>query len=304
MVDDASRFGSVVAECLKTSTEALNETRKFAEALSKDKNRDGISLLEVKNRDMIGYLTELSYLMSVMSAGESIQDETSIFRSVKLRTILERMRPVEAKMKSQVDKLLSTGNAAAAKAMKPRPDMMEVEDGEDEQDSDSDDGDEEEAKPKKYVPPKVMAMHFDEGEDAKEQRAIERAKRRALQSSLIQDLREQYSDAPQEVRDEFAPRRSRVDEEKRQFEEDYFIRLQMTKKEKHEEKMRNRQNMLDNLLSFGDYMATERVGNSEGQSGKRKGGPMRGRDSKRFKSSKGGKGGSKGRKKAKGKKRI
>ncbi|TKR92836.1 hypothetical protein L596_007406 [Steinernema carpocapsae] len=289
---DESKFAQVVSECLKTSNEALAETLNFAEALKADKNRDGISLLEVKNRDMLSYLTELSYLMGVMSTGESIQDDPSVFRSVKLRTVIERMRPIEVKMKAQIEKLISDGAAAAQKSMKPRPDMMDVEDDEEEAEGS---GSEDEGKNKKYVPPKVMAMRFDEDEDAKKQRAIERAQRRAMQSSLIQDLREQYSEAPREERDEFGPRRTKLDEEKRQYEEDYFIRLQMTKKERHEEKMRNRQNMLDNLLSFGDYMAADRVGQEGGgdgdrKGGKRKGGPMKGgKDSKRFNKSKGGK---------------
>lgn len=38
-----------------------------------------------------------------------------------------------------------------------------------------------------------------ENEDAAEERVMERARRRALQSSLISDLRAQYSEAPEEV---------------------------------------------------------------------------------------------------------
>lgn len=44
---------------------------------------------------------------------------------------------------------------------------------------------------------------FTEDEEEVEERKLERARRRALQSSLIQDLRAQYSEAPEEFRVSF-----------------------------------------------------------------------------------------------------
>ncbi|KAK6010823.1 hypothetical protein OSTOST_24109 [Ostertagia ostertagi] len=106
---------------------------------------------------MVSYMAELSLLMSHMSCGKSIKDHPAVFRASKHRTILERIRPIEQKMRSQIDKLVQSLDNGEAKApLRARPDQMEFDDDNDE--SDEDQGNEEDnKKPKKYVPPKMMA---------------------------------------------------------------------------------------------------------------------------------------------------
>ncbi|VDO72833.1 unnamed protein product, partial [Onchocerca flexuosa] len=99
-------YASVVADCAKTSTELLNVAKKFYIQLQKEEERDGISLYEVKNRDLLAYTRDLIYLMYQMSNGNSIQGDPAIERLVYLRTILERIRPIEHRMKSYVEKLI------------------------------------------------------------------------------------------------------------------------------------------------------------------------------------------------------
>lgn len=47
----------------------------------------GISLFEVKNRDLLAYTRDLAYLMYQMSFGNSIQADPAIERLVYLRTV-------------------------------------------------------------------------------------------------------------------------------------------------------------------------------------------------------------------------
>lgn len=102
---------------------------------------------------------------------------------------------------------------------------------------------------KKYVPPRLVPVHYgmncgcclltmncvsllcsgitladfyriDETEAEREKKRLERAKRRALSSSVIRELKEQYSDAPEEIRDARHPhvtRQSQEDQHRSEF---------------------------------------------------------------------------------------
>ena len=285
-MDDNQRYSQIISECLKASSEALNEIKKFKE-FSKEtipKTEDGISFFDVKNHEMLAYLTNLSYLMAKMSVGESIENDASVNRLIKARVVLEKMKPIEGKLRPQVDRLIGAKSAKTGESsLRARPDQFIVSDKEDD-DTENEDAEE---KPKKYVPPKIHALQYDGDAQEKEARNLERAKRRAVQSSLIRDLRAQYSEAPEEVFDEFRAKESKTEKERRQYEEANFVRLQLTKKEQAQEKRRQNMSDLDTLLNFGDYMA-----DGERKKGvKRKrpnfsgGGSGKGKGAKRFKKS-------------------
>ncbi|KAK6012934.1 RNA polymerase III subunit RPC82, partial [Ostertagia ostertagi] len=174
-------------------------------------------------------------------------------------------------MRSQIDKLVQSLDNGEAKApLRARPDQMEFDDDNDE--SDEDQGNEEDnKKPKKYVPPKMMAVRYEEDEDGHETKAMEKAKRRALQSSLVQELRQQYSDAPEEFREK-SQRRFDADREREKYEEDHFVRLRMSKAEKKREQRLNRDNAMDDLFNFGNYMMRDESGEALSTNKKRKGG--------------------------------
>ncbi|VDM85298.1 unnamed protein product [Strongylus vulgaris] len=103
----------------------------------------------------------------------------------------------------------------------------------------------------------MVAVRYEEGENEKEIKAMERAKRRALQSSL--ELRQQYSDAPEEFREK-SRRKFEADKERERYEEDNFVRLRMSKAEKKRERLMNRDNAIDDLFNFGNYMMRDESG--------------------------------------------
>ncbi|PIO69652.1 hypothetical protein TELCIR_08517 [Teladorsagia circumcincta] len=174
-------------------------------------------------------------------------------------------------MRSQIDKLVQSLDNGEAKApLRARPDQMEFDDDNDESDEDQD-NEEVNKKPKKYVPPKMMAVRYDEEEDGRETKAMEKAKKRALQSSLVQELRQQYSDAPEEFREK-SQRKFDADREREKYEEDHFVRLRMSKAEKKREQRLNRDNAMDDLFNFGNYMMRDESGEALSTNKKRKGG--------------------------------
>ena len=66
--------------------------------------QDGLSCLDLKNLLMVDYMTNLTYLMLRKSFGKRIEGDPSIERMVENRTVLEKLRPIEKKLKYQVRK--------------------------------------------------------------------------------------------------------------------------------------------------------------------------------------------------------
>lgn len=144
-----------------------------------------------------------------LSSGKQIENDPAIDRLIEIRTVLEKIRPIDYKLRYQIDKLVKTAitgtsSASDPNSFKPNPSNLISKLGEEaaanDDESDSDDSDDEpkaatSSSQKKrsskessgggsgvYVPPKLSAVHYDEG-DSKAERSrkqLERAKKRAL----------------------------------------------------------------------------------------------------------------------------
>ncbi|GMR53066.1 hypothetical protein PMAYCL1PPCAC_23261, partial [Pristionchus mayeri] len=280
---DQQRFSDVAAEAAKTSREALECAQEMVKRLATMKQREGISLLEVKGRDMLAYVRDMALLMADMSLGESIEGADEVARLVKHRTVLEKVRGLEKKMQTQIDKLTAAGGGGKKEQLRAKPEEMELDS--DAGDEDEEEGEEEGTKVKKYVPPKVMAVHYDEHEDAREEKQKAMWRRKAAQSSLVQELKAQYSEAPEEITEHRNQRHRQQDEERTKYEEEYFIRTKLSKKEQSARRREERENALDCLLKFGDYMAgdeqeikrREKIALDSGKEKKGKGAKRKGR---------------------------
>lgn len=177
--------------------------------------------------------------------GKAISGNPSIRRLVEIRTVLERMRPVDQKLKYQIQKMQKIATTGKVEANDPlrfraNPDAFEFDndnkgdggDGKPTPKSTSDDVAKANAKPGVYVPPKLTPLQYleDETDEARRDRHLERAKRKALSSSLIAELQREYHDGPVEVREEYNPHKEQLNKRKRErerYEEDNFIRLQV-----------------------------------------------------------------------------
>ncbi|CAO2590903.1 NGDN [Lemmus lemmus] len=141
---------------------------------------------------------------------------------------------------------------------------------------------------KKYVPPRLVPVHYgmNETEAEREQKRLDRAKRRALSSSVIRELKEQYSDAPEEIRDSRHPhvtRQSQEDQHRINYEESMMVRLSVSKREKGRRKRASiMSSQLHSLTHFSDISAlTEGAPHlDEGPVKKRKKMPKKGRKKK------------------------
>ncbi|KAJ2157488.1 hypothetical protein GGF46_004460 [Coemansia sp. RSA 552] len=230
----------------------------------------GLSFLEVKHQTMLAYISNLTYLALRKLHGQSIQDHPAVMELIEDRTVLEKMKPLEHRLKYQIDKLLrnavvgasekpsmattddpekaplaDTGDKLAAmmleendataadpSAFRPNPTSLAV---------DVREGDKEALESGVYRAPKQMPVHYEEDGDlaTKRQRSEQRMMERAARSRLVKDLMVEYDDRPEMATSTGNAsigikdsRMERLAVEKERFEEENFTRLAMGKKER------------------------------------------------------------------------
>ncbi|KAI8337796.1 Sas10/Utp3/C1D family-domain-containing protein [Blakeslea trispora] len=217
----------------------------------------GVSFLEVKYQVMLQYILELAYFVHLKISGQQIENSPVVDSLVELRVILDRMKPIEAKLKYQIDKLVraavidknaqkpasenaETEAVADPLAFKPNPMNLLNKDNEEDEDEALD---EDTTTDGIYRPPKLAPVAYDENasrKSGKKERDEARLKEKASRSRIMKDLMSEMSENPEEVGvyggvNEGTGYGDRVDNliaEKNQYEEDNYVRLAVTRKEK------------------------------------------------------------------------
>ncbi|XP_072106870.1 neuroguidin [Mobula birostris] len=273
---------AAAAEALKALGAELSaitaHTRKVLRGVADTPSSQGLTFLQVKNQLLAMYLSDLAYVILRKMTGNSLREEPAILRLVEHRTVLEKMRPIEQKLRYQIDKLVKTaltGTPGVENPLtfKPNPGNLISKLDEEEREVEDEEEEEEEVEtPQKkesirsskkvYVPPRLVPMVYDGDETAaeRERRQQERARRRALSSSLIHELREQYSQAPEELReghDYHAMRQHREQAHRVQYEEAMMVRLNVPRSEKRRRQSRSlaMSSQLSSLTHFGSIAA-------------------------------------------------
>lgn len=215
--------------------------------LSTDK---GLSFLEMKYQMLLSYLINLTYIVLRKSSGEKIDSDPAIDRLIEIRTVLEKIRPIDSKLKYQIDKLVKTAVGGGATEDDPQSYhanpanlVSKIDNSEDESSGLSDDGEDKKDKSNKshiYVPPKLAAVHFDAHTSRvdSERKSKEKSRNEILNASIMRELREEYSEAPLEVStgNHVKQSISKLEQEKTEYEEKYLTRLPVTKAEKNRRK--------------------------------------------------------------------
>ncbi|BES88695.1 Sas10/Utp3/C1D family [Nesidiocoris tenuis] len=241
-MDETKGVKSALSTIASIAKNLTNSVDSLCSELKAKNLKDGISLLTVKKRLLVYYMAYLTEFMKKKVQGEKIEESDVVDKLAEIRVYLERIQPIEKKLKYQIDKMLKVASTGAADKNDPsqfraNPSSMALEPG-DEEDNDEDGGEEDASNNKRsavYIPPKLSAVHYDGDESRAERRRkiIERARKRALQSSVMQELKEEYLDVPVEVKstNSLKQMEDKYQERKRQYEEDNFTRLPVTKSE-------------------------------------------------------------------------
>jgi len=308
LMEATTKLASSISDDAKQAANIIENLKAKIESFDDDDTTDGegISLLHLKNLQMVDYMTNMLYLMLKKSQGKSISGDGAIERIVESRTVLEKMRPMEKKLKYQMDKFIRLADNSiandAAIADDPlhfKPNLQSLaddDDDEDEDDSDDDDDKKTEKKDKKYVVPKHVPTLPDDDLTRQELEVEEsrKAKKKTLSKSIMDDLKRQYMDTPEEEfnaanGDQTKAKHLAEMRERTRYEEDNYMRLpEMSKKEKHKlrkKSMTTVHTVANELTYFGSNNFFNEGGSGGAGQRKRKsgGGGKKGSAKKKFK---------------------
>nr|CAD7409183.1 unnamed protein product [Timema poppensis] len=79
----------------------------------------GLSFLEVKYHMLLSYLINLTYVVLIKCSGEKIEDDPTIDCLVEIRTVLEKMRLIDHKLKYLIDKFVKTAITCSTNSQDP-----------------------------------------------------------------------------------------------------------------------------------------------------------------------------------------
>ncbi|KAJ0409468.1 hypothetical protein P43SY_002358 [Pythium insidiosum] len=240
----------------------------------------GMGYLQVKNHALLTYTKlELFFALLKIESPDSVQDHPVFKELVRYRTLLERIRPLDRKMKYQVDKMLKvalSGGQDLDESLHyaPKPDQLVGDDGQpmdDDEDGDQPTGDRSAGKDGVYRAPRLAAVHYEEEEReaAKKAKREERNRKRLQKSAILSELREEFSERPSEV---FATGSSAIDKEiakeeaeKKEYEESRFVRLVTSRKDKirkrqreHEASRAEEMGSIDNFAGVQDILSLDK----------------------------------------------
>jgi U3 small nucleolar ribonucleoprotein protein LCP5 len=112
---DQELFQSTLASISKSADSVANLLSEASSNLPDYSN--GISLLSLKNSVLLSYMHNMALLALCRLEGRSLENDeqvrkTLVERLIRERVILERIKPLEARLKYQVDKLITKADNA------------------------------------------------------------------------------------------------------------------------------------------------------------------------------------------------
>ena len=195
----------------------------------------GVSLIQVKLHSLLGYLQHLAYLILLKINGSEI-DEELMNSLIEHRLVLEKIKPMEVKIKYQIDKLMKSAALNAdlqsiqeveevdaevdPLLFKPNPSSLHSQSVQETENV--------------YRPPRVAPMPYLETRSKFD-------KKKTLKSRILTDLKDQFDDRPEEFsaagtgygnRDSNSTKEDQTWNEREAFEEENFMRLNMTREDK------------------------------------------------------------------------
>ena len=192
----------------------------------------GLAYLQTKLEILLSYSIDVCYYLLIKAEGGRVANQPVVDELLLLQGVMERMRPLDAKLKTSVDRLIelvsrdsSVPGAAGEVGLRPRlEDLLEPgavkagvtaagkewrsdDDGEGRASEGrgtayrSGDGADSSSQPEIYQAPKTSAMPFDEDtrSTAKEERRLERLRSKLQHSETLRNFRSEVLGTPEET---------------------------------------------------------------------------------------------------------
>jgi hypothetical protein len=307
MSDTSALEVSETAEKLAKLTSTLLERVKLAQSQASPDgsltNEPGLAFLTTKLELLLSYCIDVTFITLLKVEGQTIEGHPVIDQILLLQGVLERVRPLDAKMKHQLNKLIQLVTSGSSDAgLRPRlANLVPVgreevrdrsatkivglghADKEEEEEEQETDYTGNSGQGEIYQAPKLAAVPFEDDKnarsaEAKEQRRQDRLQQRMRASETLQSVRSEVLGTPEEVAGGTAgvaslgqdalSRVRREDAERTDWEEEHMMRRQVTKKDRASRKRLLAQaNRLETIADVGDLAEVWGPARREGGSG-------------------------------------
>ncbi|CAJ1343494.1 unnamed protein product [Effrenium voratum] len=271
--------------------------QKFADQSTKDADpRAPASYVEMKVQLLLSYLIALTYYLLLKIKGAPVRSHPVVPRLLWIRTLLEKLKPVDQRLQYQMNKLLQW-HAKKAEDLEGLPDAQALRPGELTTTVQDEEVEKDEAQPTDaaghlgaYKPPKIAQVEYTGDHVSMQEKAekeLERKKARLERSEFMRSLREEFTDAPKEVVAEElsarAQKAKRLLQEQQEFEEDTMQRVKVKKAELRRQKQTLRESratsggavsLFDAAADFGDIMRSAASGRKGRGKGRGRGGVL------------------------------
>lgn len=209
-------------------------------SISTEQCSEGLSLLSVRLHALLSYLIMLTFLILKKTESGQLHQEC-VLKLVELRQVLEKTKPIEVKLSYQINKLIQIASrnegkltqeslkditdTAASLMFKPNLDNFV---------SDTTANNEKISSENIYKPPRISSVPYNV--ELKSKRGLSSVhKEKLTKSRLLNEISKEFSAAPEEIRANEIQHNSKDEEEyadRIAFEEENFVRMNVTKKDK------------------------------------------------------------------------
>ena len=211
----------------------------------------GLSFFDAKNNLFLMYLIELLlYINYKLNPNESIKNSDLLKQLIINKTLIEKLKVIDMKIKNQVDRLINISedskNNNIESNYKPR-----LLDEEEEESLDEEDKEEKKNKEKekiKYQVNKKLVDFFETKDEKKNRiRQIENDKQRIRNSEYLNVLREEMSDKPKVI-ESYNKNTNKFMKEIENYEDEHFTNIRIPKKIK--KMIKKKDSKIDDLNYF------------------------------------------------------
>ncbi|OMJ78025.1 hypothetical protein SteCoe_22267 [Stentor coeruleus] len=189
----------------------ISSLSQHAQELNSDKN----SYMDLKLNLLLDYFVLFTNKLTKDASGDNRDELTKSL--IKHKCFIERLKPLDHKLQYQLDKI-AQGNVDEDFKLKPNPNSMDTQLTVNE-------------KPGIYKAPKLQAAIFTD-KTKKSERDEERLKKKLARSSLVKSLKDELDDNPMEIKSGRNKRLKEIEDMQKRFEEENFVRVQLSKKDK------------------------------------------------------------------------
>eukprot|EP00605_Chrysophyceae_sp_TOSAG23-4_P002042 GSChrysophyteH1.ASY1.ANO1.2261.1 assembled CDS len=280
---DMSALRSLITNCGSKISDLNEKIRSFKDWLSSSRyvsspsgnesNDDIVSYLTAKQQMLACYLTNLVFYIRQRIRGISVANHPVMNQMLSIRLALEKMRAIDSKIKHQVERLVASSTTGLQEANALHFNVKSK--SKSSKHAYVDDHDEDEATSDAisgmpsmghasaagiYKPSRMQSVPYLDNEKMAEKNAekIRRQRNKLRSSEIFETLREEFSSAPEvsassgiSAVSSDARKLQKEADERTSFEEERFVRLTMTRKDKKDINRRKRE--IDRLDRFDDF---------------------------------------------------